>query len=63
MKDVSKWPSREEVLSKIAGQILGPGARLAAILLGPGGTVAGQIKSIADKEEADKTEEAAPAAS
>jgi hypothetical protein len=24
---------------------------LAALLLGPGGTVAGQIKSIADKEE------------
>lgn len=51
VKDVSKWPTREEVLSKIAGQILGPGAQLAALLLGPGGTVAGQIKSIADKEE------------
>jgi ribosomal protein L10 len=60
VKEVSKWPSREEVLSKIAGQILGPGAQLAALLLGPGGTVAGQIKSIADKEE---TPEAAPAAS
>lgn len=52
VKDVSKWPTREEVLSKIVGQILGPGAQLAALLLGPGGTVAGQIKSIADKEEA-----------
>jgi len=51
VKEVSKWPSREEILSKIAGQILGPGAQLAAILLGPGGTIAGQVKSIADKEE------------
>lgn len=58
VKEVSKWPTREEVLSKIAGQILGPGAQLAALLLGPGGTVAGQIKSIADKEES-----AEPAAS
>lgn len=58
VKEVSQWPTREEVLAKIAGQILGPGARLAALLLGPGGTVAGQIKSIADKEES-----AEPAAS
>ena len=51
VKDVSKWPSREEVLSKIAGQILGPGAQLAAALLGPGGTIAAQLKTIYEKEE------------
>jgi large subunit ribosomal protein L10 len=63
VKEVSKWPSREEVLSTIAGQILGPGAQLAAALLGPGGTVAGQIKSIADKEEsAEETPSETPAA-
>lgn len=53
VKDVSKWPSREEVLAKIAGQILGPGAHLAAILSGPGSTLAGQLKTIYEKEEAD----------
>ncbi len=58
VKEVSKWPSREEVLSKIAGLILGPGAQLAAILGGPAGTLAGQIKSIADKEEAPAAEAA-----
>jgi large subunit ribosomal protein L10 len=41
---------RPELLSKIAGLILAPGARLAGALLGAGGVVAGQIKSIADKE-------------
>ena len=41
---------REELLGKVVTLILSPGARLAGSLLGSGGTVAGQIKSIADKE-------------
>ncbi len=48
---LSKSPSREELLSIISGQILGPGARLSAQLLGPGGMVAGQIKSKAEEDE------------
>lgn len=42
---LAKSPSREELLSIISGQLLGPGSRLAAQLLGPGGALAGQIKS------------------
>src|SRR4029077_3941492 len=56
---LSKSASREELLGKVVTLMLSPGARLAGALLGPGGTVAGQIKSIADKEPAA---EAAPAA-
>jgi len=41
--EVSKWPSREEQISILVGQILGPGARLAAQLAGPGGALASQI--------------------
>jgi len=48
---LSKSPSREELLSIISGQILDPGARLSAQLLGPGGTVAGQIKSKSEEDE------------
>lgn len=48
---VSKWPSREEQLSMLVGQITGPGAQLAAQLKGPGGQLAAQVKTIADKEE------------
>lgn len=48
---VSKWPSREEQLSLLVGQLLGPGAQLAAQLNGPGGQLAAQVKTIADKEE------------
>lgn len=52
VEDVSKWPSREEQLSLLVGQILGPGGRLAGQLLGPGGAVASQIASRAEEEEA-----------
>lgn len=44
---VSKWPSRDEQLSILTGQILGPGRRLAAQLIGPGGKLASQVKKLA----------------
>ncbi|MFK7769403.1 MAG: 50S ribosomal protein L10 [Mariniblastus sp.] len=43
--EISKWPSKAEQLSMLVGQIMGPGANLAAQLNGPGGTLVGQIKS------------------
>ncbi|QDT64617.1 50S ribosomal protein L10 [Calycomorphotria hydatis] len=50
---LSKSPSREELIAKIAGQILAPGANLAAALLGPGATLASQIKSISEGEDGE----------
>ncbi len=50
---LSKSPGRKELLGQLAGQILSPGANLAAALLGPGGQVAGCLKSQADKEGAE----------
>ncbi|HEX6987745.1 MAG TPA: 50S ribosomal protein L10 [Planctomycetaceae bacterium] len=50
VESLSKSPSREELIAKIAGQILAPGANLAAALLGPGATLASQLKTIYDKE-------------
>ena len=41
--EVSKWPTREEQLSLLVGQILGPGARLVSQLTGPGSALASQI--------------------
>ena len=55
--EISKWPTREEVLSTIVGQLLGPGATLAAQLIGPGGTLASQVSEIDGSGAA--TEEAA----
>jgi ribosomal protein L10 len=57
--EVSKWPSREEQLSLLMGQILGPGARLASQLSGPGGALASQVKEKAKQSEGEGTEEAA----
>ena len=47
---LSKSPSREELIGMIAGQILAPGANLAAALLGPGATLASQLESLSDEE-------------
>ena len=49
VESLSKSPGRLELLSQIAGLILSPGARLASILKGPAGKIAGQVKTIADK--------------
>ncbi len=57
---ISKWPTREEQISILVGQLLSPGARLASQLTASGGGLASQIKQLGDKEET--TEEAAPAA-
>ena len=48
--EVSRMPSREEQLSLLVGQILGPGARLAAQLLAPGAVLAGQIARRAEED-------------
>jgi len=51
LKTVSKWPSREEQLSLLSGQILGPGSQLSAALLGPGKMLNSQIKSKGEDDE------------
>jgi large subunit ribosomal protein L10 len=48
---LSTSPGRLELIGQIVGLALSPGAQLAAAILGPGGKIAGQIKSIADKSE------------
>lgn len=48
---VSKWPSREEQISLLVGQILSPGANLSGALLGPGGALASQVKKKGEESE------------
>jgi large subunit ribosomal protein L10 len=50
LEAVSKGPSREELIGKIVGLMLSPGANLAAALLGPGGTLVGQVKSKSEED-------------
>lgn len=47
---LSKSPGRVELIGKILTLIQSPGAQLAAALLGAGGRVSGQVKSLAEKD-------------
>ncbi len=51
VRAVSKWPSREEQISMLVGQILGPGATLSAAMLGPGKMLNSQLKKISEGDE------------
>jgi large subunit ribosomal protein L10 len=52
VKEVSKWPSRQEQISLLVGQILGPGATLSGQLVGPARKIAGQVKKMVENQEA-----------
>lgn len=49
--EISKWPTREEQLSLLVGQMMGPGAQLSAQLIGPGGQLASQVKQVSEEKE------------
>jgi len=51
LKAVSKWPSREEQISMLVGQILGPGSRLSGAMLGPGKMLNSQLKRKGEGDE------------
>ena len=53
VNQVSKWPTRQEQLSLLMGQILGTGATLSAQLIGPGSKLASQIKQKSEGEEGE----------
>jgi len=46
--EISKWPSRQELLAQLAGRLLGPAGTLMSALSGPGSTLAGQLKQLAE---------------
>jgi large subunit ribosomal protein L10 len=56
VKAVSLWPSRQEQIRILLGQILSPGANLVSQLLGPGRALASQIKEKAKSEAGDEAE-------
>lgn len=46
--EISKWPSRQDLLAQLAGRLLGPAGTLMSALSGPGSTLAGQLKQLAE---------------
>ena len=60
VSEISKWPTREEQLSILVGQILGVGSRLSSQLLAPGGLLTSQFENFPeDKDGPAASEEAA----
>ena len=51
VETLSKSPGRKEMLSQLVGLILSPGARVNGAILGAGGKLAGQIKTLAERTE------------
>ena len=51
--DISRWPTREEQIAILLGQILGVGAKLSGQFIAFGGKIASQIEKIAEKEGGD----------
>ena len=58
---ISKWPTREEQLSLLLGQILSPGAGLVSQLLSAGGALASQIEQRGQGDEEGPPAEAGSA--
>jgi ribosomal protein L10 len=56
VEQVSKWPSREEQLSILLGQILSPGAMLSSQLTSLGGALASQVKELIERQGGDAGE-------
>lgn len=51
VKQVSKWPSREEQLSILMGQVLSPGATLVGQLNAAGANLSSQIKQLGEDQD------------
>jgi len=51
VEQVSKWPTREEQLSILMGQVLSPGARLSSQLISVGAALASQVERQGNEEE------------
>jgi ribosomal protein L10 len=55
VKELSKYPTREEALGQTVTLLLGPGRTLAGQILGPGRTIGGLVKAIETKLEKGET--------
>lgn len=50
--DLSKMPSREEIIAQIVGSLTAPGSNVSAAIGAPAANIAGCLKAMAEKEDA-----------
>jgi large subunit ribosomal protein L10 len=63
IETLSKMPSREELIGRVAGQAMSPAARVASLLVSAGGRLASQVREVEKKAAAEvPAEGAAPVA-
>jgi large subunit ribosomal protein L10 len=55
--EVSRWPSRPELLSVVAGQLLGVASQVASQLVGPAAEIASQIEKLIEQKEEKEPKE------
>lgn len=53
---ISKWPSRQEQISLLVGQILSPATNLVGQIVGPGRKLASQVKKHGENQEENQGE-------
>lgn len=64
VQEISKWPNRAELLSIVAGQLMGPASEIASQLVGPARQIASQIEKLIERKgEDDQSSDATPTAS
>ncbi len=56
VKQISKWPTREELLSIVSGQLTGVASELASQLTGPAQQIASQVEQLIEQNETEETE-------
>lgn len=61
VEDITKLPSREELIGRIASLALAPAQRLIALANAPIGALASQLQTIAEGAQASSASESAPA--
>ena len=56
VKEISSWPTRQEQLSILIGQILGVGSQISSQLLAPGGLLSSQLENFPEGEAAAESD-------
>jgi len=61
VEDITKLPSREVLIGQVLSLLLGPARTALSLLSSPSSTLIGQLEALAERQQGEAGEEAAPA--